>query len=757
MARDFSEVLQQAMEFYVAGQLVEARALLLDIVRADPKLEAGWMFLSYTLDDPAQKADCLRKVISLNPENIEAQAALEKTLGINQSGPVGQTATAPPAVVPSRAPTEPPPAVQGAGAAAAPVPIPSPSDAPTVVHASPFTVDINHANDEIYTIPEAGSAGGVGRQPTPSSRPPLEPASQPPSSPGITPIQSQAARVNPEPSAFIPPPSAGPAVTAPADGSQPPFPVRKTAPLAQAAPPPRKTGQLQQAAGRSPAPPDGKTQTVQGATESKKRRNTGCIWLGGGAILVMVLVAAGVGLWLTGNLPALLTNGGNSAPSATPAIQDTPTPFQLPPRLTDTPTPTSTLTPTVSPTPSQTLTPTLAKPDATIEADMARIIKEVEDIRGLELGGDVPIYVVDHDQANDILQVEYDRIEYSETIVKEAQALVALGFIKPTYDLARYALTRLSDGVLGFYMPDNRTIYIIGNRFAGMERWTFSHEFDHALVHNHFSGAGIMGDDPVCVTDSQRCEAIRALVEGDAMLVMALWRDQYASAYDERDISLYPYPFLLPPEQNTPPYVSPLVEFSYYVGYAFVYSLWSTGNWAEVNKVYENLPVSTEQILHPKKYLDGEKPTVMRIPNLESTLGPEWTLAKSDSLGEYMSYLLLAYGADNASQISTDTAETATAGWGGDHYLVFASADGARRILAAEWNWDTEADAAQFYTAMQEHVDKRFRGETAVSSSGLCWAMNQETTCIYRSGRNVLWLIGPDLELINTIRSAYNT
>jgi len=120
-----------------------------------------------------------------------------------------------------------------------------------------------------------------------------------------------------------------------------------------------------------------------------------------------------------------------------------------------------------------------------------------------------------------------------------------------------------------------------------------------------------------------------------------------------------------------------------------------------------------------------------------------------------MSYLLLAYGADNASQISTDTAETATAGWGGDHYLVFVSSDGARRMMAAEWNWDTEADAAQFYTAMQEHVDKRFRGETAVSASGLCWTKNQETSCIYRSGRNVLWLLGPDLALINAVRSAY--
>jgi hypothetical protein len=313
----------------------------------------------------------------------------------------------------------------------------------------------------------------------------------------------------------------------------------------------------------------------------------------------------------------------------------------------------------------------------------------------------------------------------------------------------------LADGVLGFYMPSNPAIYIIGNRFAGMERWTFSHEFDHALVHNRFPNAGIMEDDPVCANDSQRCEAIRALVEGDAMLVMSFWRDQYATPYDERDIALYPHPFLLPPEQNTPPYVTPMVEFSYYSGLLFVYSLWQKGNWAEVNRVYEDLPFSTEQILHPQKYLDRETPAVMKVPDLGSVLGAEWALVKSDSMGEFMSYLLLAYGADLTAQISSDTAVTATAGWGGDRYSVFSSSDGGKQILAAEWAWDTDADAAQFFSAMQEYVDKRFRGETAVSSSGFCWAMNKETTCLFRSGKEILWVLAPDLDLVTRIRSAY--
>ncbi len=801
MARDFSEVLQQAMEFYVAGQLVEARALLLDIVRADPRLEAGWMFLSYTLEEPAQKADCLRKVLAINPENVEAKVALEKMQGGPGTGPVepgnaSDDIVAPAAripVKPSTTPSIPPtpaPGVTGemasfkdtptAAGSAAPPNAPSPSNVPTVVHASPFTVDIDHANDDLSVIPEVGPPG-IGAQAAQLSHPFPNPTQQQQAVPGQKPKAAAVPAQKPSPNAVAPfdiPPQPG------ATG-KPIAPVRKTGQLAQAGAQPagapvRKTGQLAQAGAQPAGAPVRKTgqlakagaQPVRapvrktgqlgpagaqlaGIPPAKKKRGTGCTCLVVGIILVLILAGIGAALWITGILPALFTNGTDSAASIPPVILDTPTPFVLPPRLTDTPTPTLTRTPTISATPTQTQSPTLAQPDATVQADMDRLKTEVEDIRGLSMEGSIPAYVVDRTQAENILLNEYDRIGYRDTIQNDAKALAALGFIKPTYDLAKYALTRLADGVLGFYMPADPAIYIIGNRFAGMERWTFTHEYDHALVHSHYAAVGIMEDDPMCANDSQRCEAIRALVEGDAMLVMMFWRDQYASPYDERDIALYPYPFLLPPEQNTPPYVTPMVEFSYYGGLVFVGTLWEKGNWAEVNKAYENLPVSTEQILHPEKYLNREKPAVMKIPNLESALGSDWALVKSDSLGEYMSYLLLAYGADNTSQIPSDTAETAAAGWGGDHYLVFSSSDGEKLLLAAEWNWDTDADATQFYAAMKEHVDKRFRGETASSSSGFCWAVNQETTCLYRSGRDILWVLGPDLDVVTRVQSAY--
>jgi hypothetical protein len=763
MARDFSEALQQAMEFYIAGQLVEAKALLLDIVRSDPNVEAGWMFLSYTLEDPAQKADCLRKVLAINPQNAEAKVTLEELEGAHNPAPAA---------------------------------VRSPSELP---HANPFTVDIDHANDEIPAITDerfpGTSSPATPAQPlasasfqeaakvvplasTASSQPPeipvpAEKASFPPAPVEHEPVAAPpVVRVPPPSSAPIPPHPA--AVQPPVHPVQPSaFPNKQPAVTQKAAmsgaPQPAsalkpKTGQLAATVEHPPAKA-GPSQPPSAEKEpAKERGNLGCIYLMAGIAVLFIAGAVCFGLYRTGYLSGMLPfpafgNPGASvdAPNGVnpPIVLDTPTTWALPPRATETPTPTLTRTPTITATPTLNPTPTLAPPDATVEADMARVRKEVEDIRGLKLVGTVPAYVVDRTQAEEILQADLDRINYRETIKNEAKALAALGFIKPTYDLAKFATQRLADGVLGFYMPSTRTMYVIGNRFAGMERYTFSHEYDHAIVHSIYPDSMANYGDPLCANDSQRCEAIRALVEGDAMLVMTLWYDQYATAYDRRDIDLSPSQLMMPPEQNTPAYMYPSMVFTYLGGMNFVQTLWEKGNWALVNKAFEKLPYSTEQILHPEKYLAGEKPIPMNVPDLSNAVGSGWTLIKSDSLGEYMTYLLLAYGADNPAQLDSNTAAAAAVGWGGDHYLVFASADGERSLLAAEWTWDTDADASEFMAAMQAYLEKRFRGETATATAGKCWTMNDTSACIYRAGKNILWISAPEMGTVDSIRLAY--
>jgi hypothetical protein len=843
MARDFTAVLQQAMEFFVAGQIVEARALLLDVVRADSKQEAGWMFLSYTLEDPKQKADCYRKVLAINPRNAEAREAL-KRIEAEQHPEVK-----PPLRTKDLLEAEPKPTKELLDEASQS----APSQSDGLLHAAPFTVDIEKADADISFMEEvAAPQPGEEKAETPVTPPdvPIEtaapepkPAPTLPEPPGRSPVPAEqqsaqgrkapASSASPEGQPIMPtprpvaappakpvpspeqsaavglpkqtqPPKAKPVGTpqpsARAATPKPPIPPffaegegrpagKKAAAVPAGAPHARKPAPAPSAgagkAGEKPASGAGAKEPskrirpvrttgkpgvsgrivdrppeAQDSEPPKKKRNFGCTCLIVAVVLVLIAAGIGVGLWLAGYIPETLWTDWlptQPAPS-TPAATHTPISLiTLPPEWTPTPTRTITLKPTITSTPTPTQSPTFITPDETVQADMEKVMRQVENLRGLTMDEALPVYLVTQQQAEGLLEMELDRTGYRENIEDESKALMALGFIKPTYDLTKNAFDRLANGDTGFYAPEQRTIFLIGTLFGGWEKWYLSYEYDYALVHARYPAVGIIEDDPFCMEDSQRCEAIRALVEGDAFLLMIEWLEKYGTDPDLQDIRIeqIAMPFMIPLKADTPPYVLPSFYFPYLQGGGFVLYFQEKGNWARVNELYENLPVSTEQIMHPDKYEKGEVPIEMDLPDVQTVLGESWTLVKSDTLGEFMTYLMLAYGVDIFAQISYDQAMEASIGWGGDHYLVFSSEEDERLLLSAEWAWDTDKDATEFHTWMKEYLDMRFRGEQTEAPAGDCWTMNDETTCLFRSGRNILWVLGPEMDLLNSVRAAY--
>jgi hypothetical protein len=114
-------------------------------------------------------------------------------------------------------------------------------------------------------------------------------------------------------------------------------------------------------------------------------------------------------------------------------------------------------------------------------------------------------------------------------------------------------------------------------------------------------------------------------------------------------------------------------------GRKFVEMLYQQGGWAAVNKAYDNLPASTEQMLHPDKYLAGEKPIEVASVPLTGVIGGDWQLIADETLGEWRTYLLLSAGVDEAARLSEETAQQAAAGWGGD--LVHLRPRPGRRSL----------------------------------------------------------------------------
>ncbi|HSB90707.1 MAG TPA: tetratricopeptide repeat protein [Anaerolineales bacterium] len=498
----------------------------------------------------------------------------------------------------------------------------------------------------------------------------------------------------------------------------------------------------------APLPEEPQPVPAQPARRAPPQRGRGCVVV---MLSLMGLgVLAGLGYVIFQSLTAETPRAAN--PTELAGLLNT-----LPPTWTPTITPTITETPTPRPTATITLTPSPIPPDATTVADMEIIQREVADVRGLDIRDPaVPRYVVSKARVRPILEASFLAGGGTpEEVADQVTVLSSLGLLKPTYDLYTNALNGLTDSIGGFYFPWNHEVYVIGTRFGGVERWVFSHEFDHALVDQHYN-IDAMGVYPLCQGDQQRCQAIRALVEGDATLAMNQWFQQYVRPQDVQDILNYKPPPVTLPEQFPPPYLYLDSAFPYTYGLEFVTQLYNRGRWARVNQAYENLPLSTEQIMHPEKYLANERPVeVAEVPVAQVLTDPAWHVVESNTLGEWLTYLILGYGADVDAQLNDETARIAATGWGGDRYQVYTNSENDESVLVVHWVWDSAIDASTFDRAMQEYMDKRYSGGVIDSPRGHCWEANAQVSCVYLNARDTVWLEAPTVQLVDQLRALF--
>jgi tetratricopeptide (TPR) repeat protein len=71
-----SEVLRRAIQAARAGQRVEARDLLIELVEVEPRNEMAWMWLSGLVDSPEDQIIACENVLTINPANEKVRAHL---------------------------------------------------------------------------------------------------------------------------------------------------------------------------------------------------------------------------------------------------------------------------------------------------------------------------------------------------------------------------------------------------------------------------------------------------------------------------------------------------------------------------------------------------------------------------------------------------------------------------------------------------------------------------------------------------------
>lgn len=224
-------------------------------------------------------------------------------------------------------------------------------------------------------------------------------------------------------------------------------------------------------------------------------------------------------------------------------------------------------------------------------------------------------------------------------------------------------------------------IYVVEENFDVTDEFKVKSTFVHELTHIMQESYSLPER-----TTFDGSKALTSLKEGDATLMADTFKND-GVVPPSAEVNM-------PSTSSLPESIDRFNRFVYRYGVEFVKALYEQGGWEAVNEAYANPPNTTEQIMHPEKYFAQEDTQTVEVPSITG----EWNLEKTDRFGEYFIQVML----DN--WISTDDAEQAAEGWGGDIVNYYERDDD----FLFTWNiaWDSRDDAHEFYLAFQEMMYK---------------------------------------------------
>jgi hypothetical protein len=323
----------------------------------------------------------------------------------------------------------------------------------------------------------------------------------------------------------------------------------------------------------------------------------------------------------------------------------------------------------------------------------------------------------------------------------ERKAMVQWGLLPPDFRLKQFVLDLLTEQAAGYYDPKQQTFFIADWLPQLVQKPVMAHELVHALQDQHYN---LQKNFDLVKDQADLSLARKALVEGDAMAVMLLYllEPLGLTMADLPDMgTLLQGSTALLGDQFQVYTRAPLILrqqllFPYVHGLAFVKAALTHGGWPGLQRVYQHPPVSTQQIMHPEKYLaePAVLPSEVTLHVPEGALRTPWQKLKRDVLGEFFLSVILQ------QFLPEEEARQSAAGWRGDRYELFEQQDSGRLLLVCVTAWDTPAEATAFSQSYHKLLTLKYPGwnsQALEGQSGHLWQQDQTHVLLRRQERFV--------------------
>ncbi len=177
----------------------------------------------------------------------------------------------------------------------------------------------------------------------------------------------------------------------------------------------------------------------------------------------------------------------------------------------------------------------------------------------------------------------------------------------------------------------------------------------------------------------------------------------------------------------------------YIYGTLFVHALRRHGGWPAVDHAWDDAPTTSEQVMHPEKWLVHEPAMAVAAPTF-ATLGDGWKVADEDSEGELGARIAFEEWMD------ANAAADVSAGWGGDRGVLIQNGDRAAFAWRLRYDPGKAKDerTRKAYASLTRALDASLGPAQVRDDSFVCRERaDRGPIALARAGSDLVFVMGP--------------
>ncbi len=353
-----------------------------------------------------------------------------------------------------------------------------------------------------------------------------------------------------------------------------------------------------------------------------------------------------------------------------------------------------------APAAAQDASPHDAPGDAELLEMADDVLDTIQDLRGVYATGPIESRVASRASLRQRL-VEMVELEYApEELAHDERSLRALGLLRDDQGYLDIMLDLLEEQIAGFYDDREKVFYILDDMDLEMQVAVMSHELFHAVQDQVLNLQGLR-EASKNVTDIMLART--ALIEGDALAVMMDFSAGGAVELENMPMLESVIASTIPSAEDgtqveVPEVLWDQLIYPYIDGMMFVFAVARERGWDGVDRVYFDAPVSSEQVLHPERYLNRDDPTWVSFDIAPAIDGERYEI---DVFGEFTMRSVMHQLLDGV--VASSAIDRAMDGWDGDRTEFWRfDGDADRDLFVQLAIWDDVAEAEGFF-----HVAER--------------------------------------------------